>query len=63
MTLEQQIYNNTIKIRIALDRIEALEKATAKLVAMETTRQLASKALCDFETLRDEAASRIEQDM
>jgi len=63
MTLEQQVLVNAIKLITALDRIEALEKATAKLVAMETTRQLASKALCDFETLRDEASSQIGQDM
>ena len=53
MTLELQIYNSNFNIRMALDRIVVLEKAVDKLVAMETTRQLASKALCDLEALRD----------
>jgi len=39
MTLEQQIYTNDIKLRKALDRIMALEKAVAKLVVREADKE------------------------
>jgi len=35
MSLEDEIYDNDVKIRIALNRIKALEEAVAKLVAIQ----------------------------
>ena len=63
MTLEQQVHSNDVKLRKALDRIQVLEEAMAKLVAIETDRLLAVKAFSDFEALRDEASSQTGHDM
>jgi len=63
MTLEQQVHQNDVKLRKALDRIMVLEEAMAKLVVIQNTAQREAELQSEFEILRDEASSQIGHDM
>lgn len=58
MTLEQQVYQNDVKLRKAEERIKRLEEIVAKLVVRETNKEREAEAQNEFELLRDEASSQ-----